>query len=212
VIPDFLMKATDDTHATTVTAASGRAILGLSGASLIPDAPSDGTIYGRLNGAWINSGLTGPIGPTGIQGISGESGGPGPTGSSATADWLSTAITGEVVLTGSGTVTISSWNLLSGSSEYIAALPSASGNTGKFIGIRTAASAFAVLLAPYSAETVYSPSQGASTYGFYFCGSNTAVLKSDGTSWRMVAEQRVVTLGATTTLAFTNAETSAAIN
>ena len=45
-------------------AAAGRTTLGLGTIATINDAPSDGTTYGRLNGAWANAGDTHPIADT----------------------------------------------------------------------------------------------------------------------------------------------------
>lgn len=276
MIAGLLMMATSDTGATTVGAGSGRVLLDLSGMSQVADAPSDGTTYGRKDGAWVNSGLTGATGstgpqgiqgisgesgstgPQGIQGVSGESGGTGPQGiqgiqgvsgesggtgpigptgstgpgvasggstgqvlakADATdyntswvnpSDWLSAENTAEVAHDDSGTLTIGAWNILGGSSEFPVVLPTASSNSGRFIGIRTLSNSFPVLVRPDSGQSIYSPSQGDSTYGFYFLGNNVAVLKSDGTGWRIANEARYIS--ESTTISFTSAETASAIN
>jgi len=195
---------------------------GPTGAQSIITGPTG--IKGETGPTGADSQITGPTGPvqTGPTGVSGGGTGPtgaasnvtGPTGSTGSTgpggDWLSDMLEAEVNHTGVGTPTIGAWNILSGSSEYTVTLPTAVGHTGEFIGIRAAANAFAVLLAPYSGQTVYSAMQGGSTYGWYFCGNNAAVLVSDGTSWRMVSETRYN--GLSTTLAFTNAESSSVIN
>jgi hypothetical protein len=53
--------------------------------ALLPDAPSDGNFYGRMDGAWhvfdASDGVVGPPGPPGADGVPGPAGPQGPPGS-----------------------------------------------------------------------------------------------------------------------------------
>lgn len=177
-----VMVAVDDTHATTKEA---NEILGLIGAQSSAEK-------GQPNGI-ASLGADGKV----------------PSAQLIAYDMLSELSASVVEHSGDGTLTIGAWNVLAGSAEYTVTLPTAVGHTGEFIGIRAADNAFAVLLAPYSGETVFSSLQGDSTFGWYICGNNAAILVSDGTYWRMVEESRGINL---CTLNFSATESAATIN
>jgi hypothetical protein len=97
-----------------------------------------------------------------------------------------------VTHTGAGTASIGAWNVVTAAAEYTITLPTAVGNTGKVLGIRCSSNNYPVLIAPFTGEAVWSPSQGTTTTGWYMCGYNACIFTSDGTRWVISNETRAV--------------------
>lgn len=124
-------------------------------------------------------------------------------------DMLSTLTAAQVTHTGAGTATIGAWNVVNSATEFTLTLPTASGNSGKCIGIRSVGGG-PILIAPYSGETIYSISNLSTTFGFYLTYLNSMILISNGTVWLAVEENRAINYG--TTLNLDNSMSIATIN
>jgi hypothetical protein len=103
------------------------------------------------------------------------------------ADMLVAQFNSEVSVTTTATLTISTWHICSGTSaNYTATLPAASGNAGKFIGVRMAAGLTKlVTIKGNSAELI----NGSNTRIMW--AGETAILLCDGTGWSKVAGRSI---------------------
>ena len=107
-------------------------------------------------------------------------------GGGGTGDMLSVLTAAEIALTTTATLTISRMHVCSGSSDYTVTLPPVSGNTGKFVGIRIAASATAfVTIDGNLSETI----DGDLTK--LMRAKEAAVLYCDGTAWVKMAGKTI---------------------
>jgi hypothetical protein len=106
-----------------------------------------------------------------VQGeLSGASGG----------DLVSRLVSSEVSVTGATTATISRMDVCSGFSDYTLTLPAASGNSGKFIGVRITATSLATIDGNAS-ETI----DGATTRVMW--EGESAILQCDRSNWFKVS-------------------------
>lgn len=126
-------------------------------------------------------------------------------------DLLSTLLNSEVPITSSTTATISKMHVVSGASDWTLTLPAASGNTGKFIGVRVANSYTKLLYLVGNG----SPSElidGAQTRIMW--AGETAILLCDGSNWFKIAGRSIpmtIRANRTTDYSTINASTWTAI-
>ena len=129
-------------------------------------------INGSSSGTWITGSLILGGGAAGSSGTSGSS-----------SDYLSTLTGAEIAITTTATATISRQHLISGTSaDYTVTLPAASGNTGKFIGIRIDGSATRLFTIKGNASELI---DGLNTRIMW--KSEAAILYCDGTGWKKMA-------------------------
>jgi hypothetical protein len=105
-----------------------------------------------------------------------------PAGGGA-SDYLSALTGAEIAIATTATATISRQHLISGTTaDYIVTLPAASGNTGKFIGIRISTSATRFFTIKGNASELI---DGVNTRIMW--KGETAILYCDGTGWKKMA-------------------------
>jgi len=105
------------------------------------------------------------------------------TGGGAASDYLSVLTAAEIAITSASSATINRQHLISGTSaDYIVTLPNASGNTGKFVGIRISTSANRLFtIKGNGAELI----DGVNTRIMW--KGESAILYCDGTGWKKIA-------------------------
>ena len=105
------------------------------------------------------------------------------TGGGAASDYLSVLTAAEIAITTTATATINRQHLISGTSaDYIVTLPAASGNTGKFVGIRISTSATRLFTIKGNASELI---DGLNTRIMW--KGESAILYCDGVGWQKIA-------------------------
>lgn len=157
-----------------------------------PTGPSEGptgaTGATGNDGATGATGATGPTGATGAtgSGATGPTGPTGATGGGGGGDLVSPLVDAEISISGATTATISRMHVCSGTGPYTVTLPAASGNAGKFVGLRMAISLTGlVTIDGNSGETI----DGVTTRIMW--AGESCVLLCDGSDWFKVAGKTV---------------------
>ncbi len=112
-------------------------------------------------------------------------------GGGASSDHLSVLVNSEVSVTGAVTLTISKQHVISGTSaDYTVTLPAASGNTGKFIGIRISTDATKLFTVDGNGTESIDGAQSKVMWA-----GEAATLYCDGSNWQKIAGKSIPMIG-----------------